>query len=487
MGGLIMIEAGRGKLSSDVHTTYLIVLSIAFVTVLASIFVHLFIRQRFLDNMDERNYLWLADRILEGQFTSEPPVPEELSQHFEVMWRSNHNARQYTAFPVGWPALLAIGRAFSVPWIVNPILAGFIVVLSYFIANTLYEDQNVAKRVVLLLAFCPFLVFQAGTMLSHVSTLFWILLGILAVVQGAKKNRDIFVFLAGISFGFGFTTRPLDALAIGIPTVIWLIVHNRKMKIKLMQQILLMIVGGALGLIPFWLYNKAVTGSALFTPQQLYGIPDHLFAESFYEWYTETLKRTMLQIRDWQEWFLPAGIVVLFSFILLARVFNANDFFWISTIGILLTAYSFNVSYFDICGPRYHLFVIVPTSIVIARLFSSWKPREVFVALLVVLIYYLVLIGYQGNMMWKDIQEKRALELCIKSKKINRALIFIPENKWFTPMANQDQLNNNPDFSGVIYAFDIPETNDNVLSYFPDVPAYKWESRNQLIRLSRNQ
>jgi hypothetical protein len=27
------------------------------------------------------------------------------------MWRSNHNARQYTVFPVGWPVLLAIGRA----------------------------------------------------------------------------------------------------------------------------------------------------------------------------------------------------------------------------------------------------------------------------------------------------------------------------------------------------------------------------------------
>lgn len=93
-----MIEDERKKLNNGMHATCLIVLSIAFVTVLASIFVHLFIRQGFLDNMDERNYLWLADRILEGRFTTQP-VPEEISHHFKVMWRSNHNARQYTVFP----------------------------------------------------------------------------------------------------------------------------------------------------------------------------------------------------------------------------------------------------------------------------------------------------------------------------------------------------------------------------------------------------
>ena len=105
-----MIETELKKLNSDLHATCFFVLSLAFVTVLASIFVHLFIRQGFLDNMDERNYLWLADRILEGRFTAEP-VPEEISHHFKVMWRSNHNARQYTVFPFGWPVLLAIGRA----------------------------------------------------------------------------------------------------------------------------------------------------------------------------------------------------------------------------------------------------------------------------------------------------------------------------------------------------------------------------------------
>ena len=67
-----MIEAELKKLNSDLHATCFFLLSLAFLTVLASIFVHLFIQQGFLDNMDKRNYLWLADRILEGRFTVDP-------------------------------------------------------------------------------------------------------------------------------------------------------------------------------------------------------------------------------------------------------------------------------------------------------------------------------------------------------------------------------------------------------------------------------
>lgn len=89
--------------------------------------------------------------------------------------------------------------------------------------------------------------------------------------------------------------------------------------------------------------------------------------------------------------------------------------------------------------------------------------------------------------MYTVFREKRSLQLCIRSNNIDRAIIFIPKNEKFTPMTNIDQLDNNPDFSGIIYALDIPETNDKVLQYFPDIPAYKWESRDELVKLSHSQ
>jgi hypothetical protein len=455
------------------------VFSLVLFAVLAGIFTHFFIRQGFLDNMDERNYLWLADRILEKHVTAEA-IPQDISQHFAVWWRGEHNSRQYTVFPVGWPLLLALGQAFSAPWIINPLLAGLVVYLVFLIANTMYDSRLIATRAALLLTFCPLFIFQAASMLSHISTLFWIMLGIFAIVYSLKSNREIFVLVGGISFGLGFATRPLDALAISTPVIIWLSLHNRSIKTKLVRQALLIVLGIALGSIPFWLYNKAVTGSVLLTPQQLYGFPEHLLASSFSQWCTGTLIRTIRQIRDWQEWFLPAGLVLLFSFILVARGFNSNDLFWIGTIAALLTAYSFNVAYFDICGPRYHLFVAVPTCILISRVLAKWNQREVFLTLAAIMLYYLAVFGYQGSSMWKDIKENRALDLCVRAKHLTKAIVFVPDG-YYNRIPSRDLLSYSPDSRGIVYALDIPETNHKVLEHFPHVPAYKWDPNNRIL------
>jgi hypothetical protein len=50
---------------------------------------------------------------------------------------------------------------------------------------------------------------------------------------------------------------------------------------------------------------------------------------------------------------------------------------------------------------------------------------------------------------------------------------------WHAGILARDLLDNRPDFSGVVYALDIPATNRKVLDYFPGLPVYKWPNKSK--------
>ena len=443
------------------------------VAMLMAVGAHLVIRQGFLDNMDERNYLWLADRILEGRVTTEPP-PADIYAHFVVSWRGVISERLYTHFAATWPLLLAIGRAGRVPWIVNPILAGIAVFLIYALTNALYGNRTTAMAATLLFAASPFLIFQAGTMLSHVSTAVWLLAGLLALLKTTKSKHSSFALLAGISFGLGFSTRPLDILATVLPAVIAFIIHGRHEPIYLIRRLLLLTLGGCIGLIPFWVYNAAVTGDAWFTPLQLYSVREPLFATSFADWWTKTLPLTLVQLSNWKDWFLPFWMIPAVYLLLAVREFDARDLLCFIIIASLIGAYSFFSSYYDLCGPRYHFCALPLSCILIGRLITAYTPRHPYFILLAVGLYYSSIYLDTGPLMYQIMTAKRSLQVRIERRNLQRAIIFIPEG-WYTSMWNIDLLDNQPDFSGIIYAYDIPETNPLLRQHFPDAPAYDWE------------
>ena len=451
------------------------------VAMLMAVGVHLVIRQGFLDSMDERNYLWLADRILERRVTTEPPT-YDIVEHFLIPWRGVYNGRMYTHFSATWPALLALGRAVGVPWIVNPILAGIAVLLIYALTNALYGNRTTAMAATFLFAASPFLVFQAGTMLSHVSTAVWLLVGLLALVKTSTSGRSSLAVLAGIALGLGFSTRPLDILVMALPAILAFIIHGRHEPRFLIRQLLLLFVGGCIGLIPFWTYNEAVTGDAWFTPLQLYRENVPLFATSLNDWRTNALPLALKQLSNWKDWFLPFWMIPAVYLLLVVRKFDARDLLCFIMIASLIAAYSFFTSYYEICGPRYHFCALPLSCILIGRLITVYTPQRPFYFLLAVSLYYSAIYLQAGQYMFRSMGEKRSLQVRIERMGLQRAIIFIPDG-WYTPMWNIDQFDNQPDFSGIIYAYDIPATNHLVRQHFPDAPAYFWEPDGTLRKL----
>jgi hypothetical protein len=60
-----------------------------------------------------------------------PPVPAA----FEVDLMEYEPDRWYSPVPPGWPFALAAGMRLGVPWLVNPVLAGVNVLLTYLLLS----------------------------------------------------------------------------------------------------------------------------------------------------------------------------------------------------------------------------------------------------------------------------------------------------------------------------------------------------------------
>ncbi len=117
-------------------------------------------------------------------------------------------------FP-GWPAILAIGVLFKVPWLVNPILGGLTVILAHALVVRLY-NRTMANMVVLLLVFSPWFLFMSSSFMAHTLLLVWMLSALLAMEKAKTSGHILWGCIVGIFLGALFLTRPFEGLLIGV-------------------------------------------------------------------------------------------------------------------------------------------------------------------------------------------------------------------------------------------------------------------------------
>lgn len=456
---------------SDRRTRFAVVAGLALLTAIVGVVVHLVVRRGFLDNMDERNYLWLAHRMLEGRVTAEP-IPSSLWNHCWVYWRGLAiDGSLFTHYPAIWPAQLAIGAALGAPWIVSPLLAGGTVILVYLLVASLYKDRVVALCAASMVALCPFVTFQAGTLLSHVSTAFWLLAGALSLVMASDRPQWVWPIAAGIFFGFAFSARPLDAIAVAAPVIAGFAIARRDETKRLTGKFALVVGGGVVGLLPFFLYNKRISGSYLTPTMTLLG--GTKWVDSAASW-TANLTLTRAALSSWDTWFLPAWLVAAVWIWLLTRHRANRIDVLCGVVAISVVAgYSLYAIRYDIAGPRFHFMVLYPALILCARLAVSFG-RRVMTGLIVATICYFGFLHVQrAAQMHRDMGRKRALDEAVERAGIKQAIVFIPDGFPFGIYA-RDLLNNSPDFHGVVYAIDLGRSNESVRERFPALPAYRW-------------
>jgi len=218
---------------------------------------------------DEMAYVWQAQAIAGGRLTL-PSPPEAKS--FLVPFVVDYQGQRFGKYPLGWPALLAVGVFFGLRAWVNPVLAGLAIWLTYRLGKRLF-GEIVGLLAAFLTLSSPFFLLNTGSLLSHplglvLSTAF--ALGWLHTWDADNPGGWLPLVTSALSLGLLAFTRPLTAVAVCLPFVLhglYLLARrgwpDRR---RLLVFILLVLAVG--GLIFVWQF--AVTGDLLLNPYTLW-------------------------------------------------------------------------------------------------------------------------------------------------------------------------------------------------------------------------
>lgn len=155
-------------------------------------------------------------------------VPSMLSYPFWVTGPQSH-----AAFPFGWPLLLALGEVTGLAWLVNPVLMGVAVLLTWSVGRRLTEE-GAARLGAIGVAVSPALVMLGASRMSHISVMVGLLMGLQAVVaetcpprgpgesdRSPPRPRGGRLLLGGLGVAYCVLARPFDALLLGGPLLAW--------------------------------------------------------------------------------------------------------------------------------------------------------------------------------------------------------------------------------------------------------------------------
>lgn len=226
---------------------------------------------------DEFAYLWQAHVMAQGETSL--PSPEEPAS-FLVPFVVDYGGERFGKYPPGWPAALSVGARAGAAWLVNPLLAGLAVWLTFRLGEKI-NGPLVGLLAALLLASSPMFLMLSGSYLSHTFAIVLTLALSLAWMElFLEKQTTIapvpwLVALIGLSAGLLFLTRPLTGLVIVVPFAahgLWVMAKNPAARGRLLGCALIATGTG----LTLMLWQWELTGDPFLNPYRLWWPYDRL-------------------------------------------------------------------------------------------------------------------------------------------------------------------------------------------------------------------
>lgn len=247
-----------------------IALLLSLLAILAGYLVSDRVFERLAHIEDEMAYLWQAQVIAKDMLTL--PSPAE-PKSFLVPFVIDYNGQRFGKYPLGWPVLLSIGIRLGAHYLVNPLLAGLGVWLTYCLGKAVF-NETVGLVAAGLTLTSPFFLMNSGSLLSHpfglVLSAGFALAWLDAFTHLDAPRRWLPTIAAAGALGVLVLTRPLTAAAVALPFglhglyLLWCGGGNVRKRLVVFVLIVL-----TLSMLHFtWQY--AVTGDALLNPYTLW-------------------------------------------------------------------------------------------------------------------------------------------------------------------------------------------------------------------------
>jgi len=165
---------------------------------------------------DELSQRFQATLLLHGRLSAVAEPHPEFVAGVQTLVADN---RWFGQFPIGGPALLAMGLLVGAVWLVNPLLAAWTTFSVYQFASRAFDEMT-ARAATLLFALCPFAILMSGTEQNHPGALAFSMFALASLARWTTADDAKTLRRSAIGVGFGIgaaaTVRPYDAALVGV-------------------------------------------------------------------------------------------------------------------------------------------------------------------------------------------------------------------------------------------------------------------------------
>lgn len=406
-----------------------------------------------------------------------------------------NDGKWYSQYPPGHSFLLMLGLFLGVPWLIGPLLGTLSLYTFFLLLKTLYHDRQMRYLSCGLMLLSPFFLFMSSNYMNHSSTMFFIVLFLYGYLHMCTSPSRLWALLAGLSLGYALTIRPLDACAISIPFIYYMLISSYKKRTPDIKKVLLFFGAFYLLLCVLLIYNTLTNGHPLlFGYTKKYaslgflgtaqGGPPHTVKGGI----VNTSNNLIGLNYSLFEWPVPSLIFIFMLFVIPVRR-NRWDYLFISAFISLMVSYFFYY-YQDLCfGPRFYYSSLPFLIILTVRGFLAlpeWLQNKgfdrrrteasLYLLLLLCFLYMLsfslpsLIKKYSNDYWWVTAKIHNA----VKEQGIHNAIVFI--DVWHPPSITEPNLIpygsgfqfNSPDLrDDVIYAIDLKWKNEKLMKAFP--------------------
>jgi hypothetical protein len=359
--------AVRDRLHAVRERRFMIAAAIVASVLAAAVAIYVFSRKP--TTSDEVAQLWHARILLTGRLW----LPADPNPEFFAIDNVIDQGRWYSQFPIGAPVALAIPMALRATWLLNPLLAGLVVINVYRFAARVYGTDE-ARLGALLCATCPFLLLMSGSYMNHTLVAFLTTLALAelpAWTSGTDRRRQRASVVIGLSLGAAIAVRPVDGamamLVFGGLLVQQAVQHRR------VRALVLAVAAGSVPIAGLLVANWLTTGQPLlFGYEVLWGANHSLGFHNDPSGNAHTPRRALelviayLVQLNWALFGWPiAGLLVVAGALVAIGALGQWEFVLIAWIEAQLLVYAAYWHEGLFLGPRY-LFTIVPAFLILA-------------------------------------------------------------------------------------------------------------------------
>ena len=307
--------------------------------------------------LDAVSYTFQAGVFASGALAqAAPPVPDAFKGPFEVLWQS----RIFSQYPPGAAVAYALGRLVGLEWLIGPLACASLIATAAWSAAALH-GRGVGVTALALGVISPFVLFQAGSYLSHPIAGWFVAGALAAFVAGELRGSSKWFAICGALLGAAFLAREVAGVLFALPLGARLIARRRWAP---MTQV---IAFGAPFVLMYLLYNLRQTGDPILLPRSLFNASDHFGFGDGIGFHTRHTLAAGLANTDELLTILQFDVLgwpPLFAFGLMCVPFlfgRAGSWDWLALGGFLAFVVAY-VGYFYhgiALGPRYY-FEAVP-------------------------------------------------------------------------------------------------------------------------------